>query len=134
MQSLAQNRQLIWYATLDSLTDIRDSNGYLTGEKQKTYTNPQSFLIYVSPARGSLGWYPFGIGENYTNVMSTCDKTCPINEESVLWIGIDPQLDATGKATIEHNYIVERVAVGLNSILYAIRKVDSGSVPGSVSA
>lgn len=134
MQSLAQNRQKIYYATLESITDRYDSDGYLTGEKDKTYTSPQEFLIYVSPARGSLGWYPFGIGENYTNVMSTCDRDCPINEESVLWIGIDPQINESGKATIEHNYIVERVAIGLNSILYAIRKVDSGPVPGSVSA
>lgn len=129
MQSLAENRQKIWYATLDRIEDIRDEQGYLTGEKKKYYTNPESFLIYVSPSRGTLGWYPFGIGENYTNVMSTFDRTCPINEESVLWVGVDPEINESGQATIEHNYIVERVARGLNSILYAIRKVDSGPVP-----
>lgn len=125
MVSLAQNRQKIWFAELESISDMVDSDGYLTGEKHKTYTAPQSFLIYVSPAKGSAVWYPFGIGDDYTNVMSTCDKTCPINEETVLWIGIDPMIDPeTGRATVEHNYIVDRKAVGLNSILYGIKRVE----------
>ena len=56
--------------------------------------------------------------------MSTCDTDCPINENSVLWIGISPFSSDPNVADIPHNYTVQRVAVGLNSILYAVKKVD----------
>lgn len=124
MVSLAQNRQMIWYAELGEVTDVLDEDGYKTGEKQKSYTTPNSFLIYVAPSRGESVWSPFGIGENYTNVMSTCDKTCPITEDSVLWIGISPFGPDGQTVSTEHNYIVTRRAEGLNTILYAIKKVD----------
>ena len=123
MVSLAQNRQTIYYGELDGWEDILDSDGYKTGEKRKTYTTPEPFLIYVAPNKGDATWNPFGIDDNYTNVMSTCDKTCPITEDSVLWIGVNP-FDDDGNVTAEHNYTVTRRAEGLNTILFAIKKVD----------
>lgn len=149
MVSLAENRQTVYYSELISVTDEVDEDGYKTGEKQKVYSEPKPFLIYVSPARGDATWMPFGISHTYTNVMSTCDKDCPIEETSVLWIGIKPEPESNAasnggavlvspKGTMirvpgtgenveytPHNYTVERKAVGLNSILYAIKRVDA---------
>lgn len=149
MVSLAENRQTVWYSELISVVDVLDEDGYKTGEKEKTYSEPKPFLIYVSPARGDATWMPFGISHSYTNVMSTCDLDCPIEETSVLWIGIAPEplsnvavndgaALVTPKGTLirvpdtgedakytPHNYTVERKAVGLNSILYAIKRVDA---------
>ena len=123
MVSLQSNRQKIYYGELTGWQDVYDSEGYKTGEKKKTYSTPAPFLIYVSPAKGQNAWNPYGIGDEYSNVMSTNDRTCPITENSVLWIGIDP-FDQYGNVVREHNYIVTRKADGLNSILYAIKKVD----------
>lgn len=125
MVSLAANRQKIWYAELTGSTDKVDANGYKTGEKVKTYSTPQEFLIYVAPSRGNSTYMPFGIGWEYTNVMSTCDTSCPIRETSVLWVGISPFNEDGTRNDAEHNYTVERVAKGLNSILYAIKRVSS---------
>ena len=124
MVSLASNRQKIYYGELTGWEDILDSDGYKTGEKRKTYSNPQEFLIYVSPAKGENSWNPYGIGDEYSNIMSTCDRTCPIEEDSVLWVGITPSYNTQGSCITEHNYVVTRKAVGLNSLLYAIKKVD----------
>lgn len=125
MVSLQANRQKIYYGELEGYTDLLDDDGYKTGEKEKVYSTPLPFLIYVSPAKGENSWNPYGIGDEYSNVMSTNDRTCPIKEDSVLWVGIDPEIDeTTGRATVEHNYIVTRKALGLNSILYAIKRVD----------
>lgn len=124
MVSLTRNRQKIWYGELEGYTDVVDADGYKTGEKEKTYTIPKPFMIYVSPSKGTNTWNPYGIGDEYSNVMSTCDKTCPIKEESVLWIGDNP-FDDAGNVIRDHNYIVTRKAEGLNTILYAIKRVDS---------
>ena len=123
MVSLQSNRQKIYYGELTGWQDEYDSEGYKTGEKKKTYSTPAPFLIYVSPAKGTNAWNPYGIGDEYSNVMSTFDRACPINEDSVLWIGVNP-FDKDGNVIHEHNYIVTRKADGLNSILYAIKKVD----------
>ena len=124
MVSLAENRQTVWYAELAGYVDAVDSQGYKTGEKIKSYTEPKSFLIYVAPSRGDTVNMPFGLSSEYTNIMSTCDRDCPITEDSVLWVGISPYSPGSETADIPHNYVVERVAYGLNSILYAIKRID----------
>ncbi len=123
MVSLYENRQTVWYAEYLGEEDMYDADGYKTGEKQKSYTTPQPFLIYVAPSVGDTIWMPFGLSKNYTNVMSTMDKTCPITEDSVLWIGISPFNEDGTRNDKEHNYIVVRRAEGLNSILFAVDRV-----------
>lgn len=114
MQSLASNTQKIEYALYTGMEDIL-IDGKKTGEKQKGYSEPQTMRIYVSPNKGEAAVEPFGQQEDYTNVMSTCDMSCPITENTILWIGIP--------STQKHNYRVTKVARGLSSILYAIKKV-----------
>ena len=114
MQSLQSNTQLIEYALYTGMQDAL-VDGKKTGEKTKAYSTPKTFRIYVSPNKGEAAVEPFGQAEDYTNVMSTCDMSCPIAEDTILWIGIP--------STAKHNYRVTKVARGLNSILYAIKKV-----------
>lgn len=116
MQSLASNQQKIEYALYTGMTDIY-SNGKKTGEKQKSYATPKELWIYVSPAKGEAVIEPFGQNEDYTNVMSISDPNCPIKEDTILWIGI------TSANSTPHNYRVTKVARGLSSTLYAIKKV-----------
>jgi hypothetical protein len=47
--------------------------------------------------------------------MSVADTFCPIEEDSIIWFGIEP--------TKPHNYIVVRKADSKNGILYALQEV-----------
>lgn len=48
--------------------------------------------------------------------MTTADTTCPIDENTVLWLD--------GASTDEaHNYIVKKRAPWKNSVAYAVKKV-----------
>lgn len=116
MQNLRENQQLIYYAQYVSSAETTD-DGKLTGERTKTYTTPKPYWIYVSPSKGETLSGPFGRNADYTNIMSTSDLDCPIDENTVLWIRKDPNSGA-------HNYRVTLKAIGLNSIRYAITKVD----------
>lgn len=129
MQSLRSNQQTVYFSLYLGKTDISNSNGYKTGEKSKTYSKPQPIQIYVSPARGSAEVEQFGINAEYTNVMSTFDTDCPITEDSILWIGKSPFADETEETLTPYTHSVERVAKGLNSILYAVRKVSVTGTP-----
>lgn len=116
MRCLSRNKQTVYYALYSGKVAIEDENGNETGEYAIAYDGPVKLLANVSAARGTAEQEMFGIGVNYTKTIIVDDVNCPIDEHSVLWID---------KATSEpHNYVVERVARSLNSVVYAVRKVD----------
>lgn len=115
MRELEINKQTIYYALFEGYTDAVDSSGYKTGEKTKTYSEPQPYRINVSPARGNADREVFGIDCNYSKMMTTANLDCPIAEDTILWVGV-----GTDKP---HNFVVERKAVSLHDIVYAIREV-----------
>lgn len=115
MRELERNKQLIHYALFEGYTDAVDKSGYKTGEKVKTYSDPIELRINVSPARGNADRDIFGIDCSYSRTMTTADTDCPIQEDTVLWVGTDVQNPP--------NYVVVRKAVSLNDIVYAIREV-----------
>ena len=115
MQSLALNKQKIYYALFTGMTDAVDSQGYKTGEKVKTYADPVELKINISPSRGTADTEQFGINLDYDRTMVTADMHCPIAEDTIVWFGVP--------ATEPHNYVVKAVARSLNSIVYAIKEV-----------
>lgn len=115
MRELEINKQLIHYALFQGYTDAVDSNGYKTGEKTKSYSDPVALRINVSPARGNADREVFGIELAYSRTLTTDKLDCPIDVETILWIGRN--------TTEPHNYVVVRKAKSLNDIVYAIREV-----------
>ena len=114
MQSLGINKQLMYYAMFSAYTDIT-KDGMKTGDKSKTYHQAVSMWANISPSTGTAEMEPFGTDVDYDRIIVTSDMTCPINENSILWIGRD--------TTEKHNFIVRRVAKSLNSIRYAVKEV-----------
>lgn len=120
MRTLERNKQTIYYANYTGKTDIYDENGLYTGVKAPTYTDPVKIKVNVSASRGQAEIDLFGTDLNYTNTI-TIDNDYGIDEHSILWFGKEPYLN---NELTPHNYIVVSVAKSLNSIVYAIRKVD----------
>ena len=123
MKCLARNKQKIWYALLTGETKNTDGNGFVTGERTPVYTEPVPLMINVSAARGEAGLEQFGSGTDYSHTLVTDDLKCPIDENSVLWIGRTPN-NAT-----PHNFVVVRVARSLNNVAYALREVKVTAIP-----
>lgn len=119
MRSAEINKQKIYYALYTGYADAVDSDGFKTGEKTKTYADPVELWINVSPNRGSASEEAFGVSSDYDRTMNTCDMSCPINEETLIWVGKTPEDGA-------HNYRVKRVAPGLMNIVYALQEVSVG--------
>lgn len=132
MRDLERDQQTLWYSNYGGKIPITDEYGNLTGEYEITRANPLPYKANIRAARGEVANRQFGEEELYERVIATHDMTCPITEDSVLWIDSVPQLDgegalaidANGDAITPHNYVVKRVARSLNNILIAIDKVD----------
>lgn len=115
MRCLKRNQTKIYYALLQDSTEELDEYGNVTGQFDSVYTDPIEIKVNVSPARGTIDIEQFGINANYSRTLVTDDMNCPINENSIIWIG---------RNTDEpYNYVVVGIAKSINSITYAIREV-----------
>lgn len=116
MMCLDQNKQTVYYALLSSVTELTDTEGNYTGEYAPVYSTPVEMRANVSAARGTSDVEQFGINTPYSKTIVTDDLSCPIAEDSVLWIGVP--------TTAPYNYTVAQIAKSLNSITYAVEEVD----------
>lgn len=131
MRNLQRNQQTIYYRLYSTVTETSyDEYGNETLEPTVSYSAPVAIQMNVSPATGQSQTHQFGNLEDYDKVLVTADMTCPIDENSVLYIDKNPIASETtnnGVTTVvyaPHNYIVKRVSRSINSISIAVRKVD----------
>lgn len=121
MRTQVINRTPFYYALFTGNIPEVDENGFYTGELDVSFSEP---VLYkkgnISPATGQSTVEQFGSLENYDKVIVTADMTCPIDENSVLWIDeTDPDKP--------YDYVVKRVAKSKNGISIAVSKVKVSS-------
>lgn len=126
MRCLQRNKKPIYYALYQGKTEILDGNGYKTGQFRLSYSTPTAINVNVSANKGLSELSLFGSNIVYDRTIVIDDVNCPIDEYTKLWVDA-PVYDSQNNL-LPHDYIVIKKAVSLNSITYAIRKVDvSGS-------
>lgn len=137
MKLLARNKQTIYYRNYSGMTAItEDDNETLTGEYEKSYGAVKTIRAYVKSAVGDNAAEPFG---DFTSKRRTVyiehGVADDVTEQTIFWIGINPQVipptDAQGNAnqhagepTVPHNFTVDGIAYGLNHIRIAVRQVE----------
>ena len=122
MRNLRRNRSRFYYALYADKVPIRDEYGNLTGEYNIHYSEPVEAWGNVSAARGEATTRQFGEDEGYDRVIVLDDPTVPLDTTSVLWVDVSPEYGDDGEAA-PYDYIVKKVARGLNGVSIAIRKV-----------
>ena len=126
MRGLARNKRDLYYSLYLGTADIKEG-GLVTGQKKILYSPPVLVRMNVSPQKGVASEEIFGINEDYTVTAITTDMSCPIDENSIVWFGITPTWTVVNNEvviTTANNYVVRAVAKSLNSIAYALKKVD----------
>ncbi len=122
MRTLERNKQTFYYALYDSDVPAVDPEGNKTGEYIAEYKEPVKMRANISPASGDAQREQFGTMLEYDRVIVTDDLTCPIDENTVLFIDSPPKRKEDG--TLIYDYIVKRVAKSLNTISFAVSKVN----------
>lgn len=121
MKTLKRNQTSFWYLLYDRKEPIKDKYGNESGETKVVYQAAVAAQANISAATGSAQVEQFGNYAGYDKVIVTDDLSCPIDENSVLFIDKEPEYDEDG--TPLYDYIVKRVARSLNSVSYAVSKV-----------
>lgn len=121
MRIMERNKQRFWYLLYDRKEPVTDGDGNETGEETVVYKPAVSFRANVSAATGASQVEQFGNLTGYDKVIITDDLSCPIDENSVLFLDREPEYDEDGKPL--YDYMVKRVAKSLNSVSVAVTKV-----------
>ena len=95
MINLLRNETEFWYA-LYKQTDITyDAYGNETGDPKKVYETPVKMTAVISPATGWSNTEQFGNLDSYDKVLVIDDMSCPIDENTVLFIDKQPETRST---------------------------------------
>lgn len=122
MKTMERNKTPFWYLLYDKKVPVTDDDGNETGDYRVIYKEAVQRKENISAATGSAQVEQFGNFISYDKVIVTDDLSCPIDENSVLFIDKEPEYDPDGNPL--YDYIVKRVAKSLNSISYAVSKVN----------
>ena len=140
MRNLKKNQRPMYYALFDNEIPIYDENGNEELETRAGYKAPVLFYASLSTGQSDAEESPFGKNVTYDRVISTCDTSLPIDENSLIWVKNKPVYNADG--TVNPDSADYEVAAppldGLNSLRIAIKKrsksvvEDSSDVGGNV--
>lgn len=120
MRIMERNKQSFWYLLFDHTELIVDEYGNEAGTLS-VYAEAEGMRANVSAATGASQVEQFGNLAGYDKVIVTDDMTCPIDENSVLFLDKEPECSEDGRPL--YDYMVKRVAKSLNSISIAVMKV-----------
>lgn len=123
MRTLERNKKKFYFATYNSKMENFDSDGMHTFEHTASYGAWTEYYANISPARGTSDAEMFGANIDYDRTIVTDDLSCPIDEQTVLAIDIEPNERQTATVAPVYDYVVTKKAVSLNFIQYAVRKV-----------
>ena len=122
MRTMERNKQSFLYLLYDRKEPVTDEDGNETGEETVVYKPAVSFRANVSAATGASQVEQFGSLTGYDKVIVTDDLTCPIDENTVLFLDKEPEYDEEDGKPL-YDYMVKRVAKSLNSVSIAVTKV-----------
>lgn len=124
MQNLARNASTVWFKVYQGQTEIIDSYGNKTGSFAPVYGDLQSAQLMVAPSKGDAAQEVFGTLLDYDRSMTTAETTCPIDEQTVLWLD--------GVSTDQpYTHYVRKRAPWKNSVVYAVKQVEVANAPAS---
>ena len=122
MKIMERNKQSFFYCLFNTSQAVINAEGDETGEYKVTYKAEVEMKANISAATGYAQVEQFGNFITYDKVIVTDDMSCPIDENTVLFIDKAPEYDKDGNPLFD--YTVRRVAKSLNSIAIAVSKVN----------
>lgn len=124
MRNLKKNQRPMYYALFDNEIPIYDENGNEELETRAGYKKPVLFYASLSTGQSDAEESPFGKNVTYDRVISTCDTSLPIDENSLIWVKNKPVFNADGTVNGDSaDYEVAALPLdGLNSLRIAIKK------------
>lgn len=114
MRGANRNKQVAYYANFIKEEELLDDDGFMTGEKTRTYTDPIKFRANIGTPRGSFHDLAFGRIENGDRTIADVEMSLPFTIDTIIWID--------NKTTQQADYKVVGDITSLNTRRFLIRK------------
>ena len=141
MMTLNQNKQKLYYALLDNVVPIyeTDDDGNTiyyedeegnkipleTGDTKITYSKPIEFYGNIAMSGGEVETQEFGLNlADYEAILVLGKNTLPITETSLIWQNTEPRFNNDG--TVDENsadYKIVKINTSKNYDKYVLSKV-----------
>lgn len=117
MRLLKRNTQTVYYKLPDTTTMQQDADGLYNGAITVNYGGIASVQATITNAGGVVEYAEYGITEKYTKRMLVDDVKCSIEKDTLLWIGVDPNIIA------KPNYRVLKKDPLINNVSYLLKEI-----------
>lgn len=124
MITMEINKQKIYYATYNSMSEQLDADGYYNGDPNLTYSNPKELWANVYWSRTDLEQELYGMNLTYERGICVDGYAPEMNEYTVFWIDRIPEIKEDGSTDTPYDYIVSRVMRSLNVTNIYLRRQD----------
>lgn len=124
MRTLDYNKRKFYYCTFSERTKIYDTDGNFTGDYTSGYSEAVEARGNISAASGSAETEKFGTGIEYDKVVVLQGTNWNINENTALFVDIEPSYEDEEHTLPKYDYIVTGVAISLNHTTLAIKRVE----------
>lgn len=115
MRTLELNKTSLWIVDYLGMEKVYDDDGYYTGVKQKSYSEPRKIKLHLYPATGDILERTFGKQIDCDMVTSTTEKLLDV--ESLLFID-EPTNENYDKS---YDYSVSSILKSLNNYTYGLK-------------
>lgn len=122
LYDLPENQVPFYYTEYLGEIEEVDEDGNPTGDNIKSYSTPVRAMARISANTGNAQDSPFGQNIVYDKSISTVQKL-PINEQTQLFIDIEPTFDDNGRVSNKPDYQCVCVKNGLYQNVWAIKKL-----------
>ena len=113
MRTLNRNKTKLWYVEPASTIEVKDSEGYYTGETKKVYGAPKELWIHLYPSDGIIMEQIFGRDADFSKL--AVSETY-LSKDTLLFLSMP-----TGNYETTYDYIVDRNKQSLNHNNYGLR-------------
>lgn len=121
LKNLSFIEQDFWYATMSDYEPEVDDEGYETGDSVITYNNP----VHAKARIGFTNYYnadsAFTKGVVHNRAISSLTEF-PIDEYTVLWIDVEPDINSDGSTDTEPDYYCTSYRKDIHRNVWSIRK------------
>lgn len=122
LKDLRINQVSFFYSNYQEEVEEVDEDGNFTGDTVGGYENPVRGMARISPNSGEAAASPFGAELKYDKQMSSVKKY-PLDEQTRLFIDIEPVLNEDGSTDTSPDYKVVAVANDLQQNVWALRRI-----------
>lgn len=113
MRTLELNKQDVWVVDYEGEVDVKDENGYFTGEIETQYSTPIKHRMSLTTANGKVLEESFGLSSDVEVIVVTKIK---LSKQSLIFLS-----EPTSNYDVTYDYKVTKIIPSINHNQYGLK-------------